>query len=423
MNQRKVSPGELPPGVADLFFEPAERKLALEGALRDLFARWGFRPVIPPTFEYADTLAAEVGMRMAEEMYRFFDRDGRALALRPDLTIPTARIAGVKLYDQPLPLRFFYVGNVFRYEEPRAGQQREFTQAGVELIGAPGPAADAEVIALLVDALRQAGLEDFRVTLGQIAFVRGALEGFSLSDGDLAQLHAAIDRKSEEGLAAVLSRLEGDPRAARALSALSSLVGGEEVLAEAEAFAWNEGMRGALAHLREVWRRLEQFGVASHVVIDLGQVRGMAYYTGVLFEAFAPGIGFPIASGGRYDRLIARFGADLPAVGCAIVVDRLLAAQDHQRVLPVVGRVDAIFQMCEHAECMRLAQLARSWGARVLTDVMGRSPADLLAYAAEQQIPRVVLCKGPGRCHLVEAGVERSISAADWEGVVRSWTR
>ena len=134
----------LPQGVVDLFYEDAADKRQLEQALRTLFTSWSYDELIPPTFEYADTLASEAGTQIAEEMYRFTDRDGRTLALRPDLTVPTARVVGTRLYDQPMPLRLFYVGPVFRYERPQAGRQREFTQAGIELVGAGTPAADAK---------------------------------------------------------------------------------------------------------------------------------------------------------------------------------------------------------------------------------------------------------------------------------------
>ena len=137
----------------------------------------GLREIILPTFEYADTLATDVGAEIDAEMYRFFDRHGRTLALRPDMTIPTARVVGTRLYDQPMPLRLSYVGSVFRYEPPRAGRQHEFIQAGVELIGAPGATADAESIALAVAALRAVGLPAFRITLGHVGFFRGLLAG------------------------------------------------------------------------------------------------------------------------------------------------------------------------------------------------------------------------------------------------------
>ncbi len=414
--------GELPPGVADLFFTAAERKLALEAQLREVFARWGYRPVIPPTFEYADTLSSEAGVRLAEEMYRFFDRDGRALALRPDLTIPTARIVGVKLFDQPLPLRLYYVGSVFRYEEPRAGKRREFTQAGVELIGAPGAPADAEVIALLIAALRAAGLSDFRVTLGQIGFFQGLLRALDLPPERAERLRVAVDRKSQAGVEAVLAALNGDGAARRAVAALPDLVGGPEVLEAAEAVALNARMRAAVENLRQVWERLRRYDVTGQVRLDLGQVRGMAYYTGVLFEAFAPGVGFPLASGGRYDGLIGRFGPDRPAVGFALMVDRLLTAMDHQAATATSEPADVLFQDCGHAECLRLLQRARALGARALLDVLGRPAEALLAHARALQIHRVALCQGPGRVRLIAEDGDRIVDEDAWESEVRSWS-
>ncbi len=413
--------GELPPGVADLFFAAAEQKLALEATLRDLFARWGYRPVIPPTFEYADMLASVAGVRLAEEMYRFFDRDGRALALRPDLTIPTARIAGVKLYDQPLPLRFSYVGNVFRYEEPRAGQRREFTQAGVELIGAPGSPADAEVIALLAASLQASGLPTFRITLGQIGFFRGLLAALRLPPEAADRLRVAVDRKSQAGVEAVLAELDGDERARRLLTALPALFGGPAVLDAAASLAWNPEMTAAVENLCQAWEWLERYGVAEHVTLDLGQVRGMAYYTGVVFEAFAPGVGFPLASGGRYDGLIGHFGPDRPAVGFALAVDRLLVALDRTGGAVASSPVAAIFQGCEHAECLALVQRARALGARVALDVLSRPAEDLLAYARSQGIRRVGLCDGPGRLRLFVDGSSHEVDVAQWESEVRTW--
>jgi ATP phosphoribosyltransferase regulatory subunit len=421
VNPRKIVRGELPPGVADLFFAAAEQKLSLEATLRDQFALWGYRPLIPPMFEYAETLASEAGVRLAEEMYRFFDRDGRSLALRPDLTIPTARIVGGKLFDQPLPLRFFYIGSVFRYAEPRAGQRREFTQAGVELIGAPGSAADSEVIALLAEALGAARLPAFRITLGQVGFFRGLLTALDLTDLAAERLRLAIDRKSQVSVTEILASLKDDAHARQAVAALPSLTGGPEVLDAAAALILNDEMAAAVENLRQVCTRLERYGIMDRVTLDLGQARGMAYYTGILFEAFAPGVGFPLASGGRYDGLIGHFGPNHPAVGFALTVDRLLAALGHQTAARAQPFVDAVFQMCEHTECLRLVQQARSCGANVSVDLLGRSPDALMAYAHSQEISRVLLCAGPGQVRLLAAGVERDIDAARWEDEVRSW--
>ncbi|HEX7588157.1 MAG TPA: ATP phosphoribosyltransferase regulatory subunit, partial [Anaerolineae bacterium] len=182
---------QLPHGVADLFFNDAARKRAVEHTLADTFVRWGYSEIIPPMFEYYESLAAEAGPQLREEMYRFFDRDGRTLALRADFTIPTARIVGTKLFDRTMPLRFFYVGSAFRYAEPQAGVRREFTQAGIELIGAKTVDADAEAIALAMTALRAIGLEDFRFTLGNSAYLQATTRDLALSEADDLALREA----------------------------------------------------------------------------------------------------------------------------------------------------------------------------------------------------------------------------------------
>ncbi len=315
---------QLPYGVADLFFNDAARKRAVERTLADTFTRWGYSEIIPPMFEYYESLAAEAGPQLRDEMYRFFDRDGRTLALRADFTIPTARIVGTKLFDRAMPLRFFYVGSVFRYEEPQAGVRREFTQAGIELVGASTADADAEAIALAMTSLRAIGLDDFRFTLGNAAYLRALLRDVSLRDVDDRALRDAIRRKSSSALDRLLDGLVLDPVTKTALAQLPMLWGGAEVLDHAPSI--NDESAQAIERLRHVVARLDQFGLKDFVTLDLAENRGMAYYTGIIFEGFVAGLGFSVASGGRYDNLIAHFGPNIPAVGFAIGIERAMMA-------------------------------------------------------------------------------------------------
>src|SRR5512135_2330920 len=230
----------LPEGVRDLLFADAAAIRGMATALRGLWRVWSYHEIILPTFEYASTLATDVGAQIDAELYRFFDRQGRTLALRPDMTIPTARVIGTRLFDQPMPLRMSYVGSVFRYEPPRAGRQHEFIQAGVEFIGAPGRPADAEVIALAVAALRAAGLPDFRITLGHVGFFRGLLAALALPERLAGRLRAAVDRKAEAELADLLAEAGTVAAAARrALLTLPRLTGTPEVLRQAEELCLN----------------------------------------------------------------------------------------------------------------------------------------------------------------------------------------
>jgi len=323
----------LPRGVSDRFYEAARQRRALEEQLAELFRRWGYREFIPPMFEYAETLSTEAN-QLESEMYRFVDRDGQTLALRPDMTIPTARLAGSKLYDQPFPQRFFYRGSVFRYAEPQAGRQREFTQAGIELIGAAGAAADGESIILALEALRTAGLRHFRLTLGQMAFIHGLLAELELAPPEEQALLDAIDRKSQPNLLAILGELRLTAAQRRAVQTLPTLTGEENVLARAEKIALNKQMRRAVENLAEIEAVLDGYQVKEAVSLDLAEVRGRKYYTGITFECFAEGFGDKIGSGGRYDHLVERFGPARPAVGFALNVDSLLYARRRQDVAP-----------------------------------------------------------------------------------------
>lgn len=356
---------QLPYGVADLFFNDAARKRAVEHALADTFARWGYSEIIPPMFEHYESLAAEAGPQLRDEMYRFFDRDGRTLALRADFTIPTARIVGTKLYDRAMPLRFFYVGSVFRYEEPQAGVRREFTQAGIELVGAATADADAEAIALAMNALRALGLDNFRFTLGNAAYLQALLR-----EEDSPELRDAIRRKNSVALDRLLSDLSLEPDRKTALKLLPTLWGGVDVLDRTG--VPNREASNAVEHLRLVMARLKQYGLDEFVTLDLAENRGMAYYTGILFEGFVEGLGFSIASGGRYDNLIEHFGPSVPAVGFAIGVERAMMAR--RAVANIAPEVIAQVYDARVAE-------ARAIGQVVEVDVLNRDEAALREYA------------------------------------------
>ncbi len=357
-------PPALPRGVADIFGGAAVAKRQAEAALRELARRWAYVEVIPPTFEYAETLAAEAGTQLAEELYRFLDRDGHALALRPDLTIPTARLAGSKLADEPLPLRFFYAGPAFRYEEPRAGRQREFWQAGVEMIGAQGADADAEVLAFAATSLQLLGLPVIQFTLGHLGYFHGLLQQLALAPAEVQTLHDLLDRKSRDGLEAFASMqgLCGDDQAA--VTGLLDLSGqpADEVLDRAARLTRNEVMGQAVAHLAAVVARLQHYGVAPYFAIDLADVRGMDYYTGITFKAYTTAIGFSVVNGGRYDNLVGHFGAARPAVGCAFYLDRILLARARQSGPTPEPVSDLLIHPCSCGTYVALARQARAAG-------------------------------------------------------------
>jgi len=385
--------GQIPYGVGDLFLEDAVQQRALEMDLRRTFAGWAYSEIIPPTLEYADVVAGPAGRQLAGNMIRFVDRDGQTLALRPDLTIPTARAVGTKLYDEPLPLRLFYIGNVFRYEEPQAGRRREFSQAGFELIGAGTVAADVEVLSLTIAALRAAGLRTFQLTIGHIGFYHGLLTALNLTPEATQILSDAIDRKRQGDLAALLPTLPLTLPARRALQALPHLVGGAAVFTQALEICLTAEMAAAVDHLQAVYTRLAAAGLAPQVTVDLGEIRGMAYYTGITFEGFAPGLGASLCSGGRYDNLIGHFGPPLPAVGCALVVERLRQVARQQQAPLRSQAPDWLVGAAPGADVAALqAWMAaqRAAGQVIDVDLLGRSADTLRALAAQRAIPRLL---------------------------------
>ena len=270
-----------------------------------------------------------------------------------------------------MPLRLFYVGPVFRYERPQAGRQREFTQAGIELVGAGTPAADAEALALTVEALRLAGLGQFQIVLGQMAFFRGLLREIDATDDQIVALQSAIDRQNPQDLAGALDDIGAVGNLRQALTVLPSLHGGVEVIDRARTVAINETMTGALDWLAAIHPWLEAFGVAPSVTFDLGETRGMQYYTGVTFKGYTAGLGFAICSGGRYDDLVGHFGPPEPAVGCALWLDRILLARQRQQGR---GQVAPASVLVAADGCPELVALVTTWrgrGLRVELDLDG----------------------------------------------------
>lgn len=393
----------LPCGVRDLFLEEAAKLSKLMATWRQLFESWAYTEIIPPTYEHYDMLMAGSDADFEKKIFRVLDREGNILALRPDITTQVARIVGTKLYDLPLPLRFYYLTNVFRFEEPQAGRQREFYQAGLELIGAPGPEADAEVITIVIEALQQVGLQGFQINLGQMGFFRAIVAELNLSPTQIGELKGAIDRKDDVGLGKSLREWGIGERHARALGELPHLCGGEEVLERAASLAPNTAARQAIENLSRIYALLSAQGLAEHLVIDLGEARGMDYYTGVTIEGFSPGLGFSICNGGRYDELIGLYGRPLPAVGFALGVDRVLLALEEQGQ----QEVDLTPQLLVAGQASfsggAILQRLRRRGLRVEVDVMARDEAGLLEYAHGRGIPYVILAGDTERALLAKA--------------------
>ena len=413
---------QLPKGARIYLPDDAARKRHVEERLLGVFGRWGYREIITPAFEYYDVLSLGTDPGLRENMFKFVEREtGRLLALRADITPQIARIVATRLRDEPKPLRLAYVTNVFRDDEPRMARYRELYQAGVELIGLEKPEAEVEIVAMTVEGLRALGLDRFQIDLGHPDFFRGLLEELGTDPAREQELRLALMRKDATTLEQLVGELRPPAPVAEALLALPTLFGHESVLERAKGYARNERAARALENLAEVYRLLAIYGLADSVLLDLGEVRGFDYYSGMYFEAYVPGFGASIAGGGRYDHLLERFGYACPAVGFAFDVARAGSVMEGQGVgVPLAGPDFFIIDFTrDKTGALSLARRLRDLGASVARDIASRGLEESLAYARAQRARRALVIGGPrtasGQVLVLELGdgSERTLTVSE----------
>jgi ATP phosphoribosyltransferase regulatory subunit len=322
----------IPPGTRDIMPAEMQELRRLERNLAASFERFGYGEVSTPTIEYHDVLARG-DAKGAETAYRFFDESGELLAMRSDMTIPIARLVASRLMTAEPPFRFFYVGNAYRAVRPQRGQMREFTQAGVELIGADAPDGTAEVIEVLVAALDTAELSRAVIGLGDADLYRQLLADVGVENGvkdEILDRLAAHDLVGIEEAVAALDRVADRDR--ETLLRLPTLRGGPEVVETARALGGNAVDR-ATSRMQATFEALAERGVADRVQLDLGLLRDLDYYTGAILEVYDPALGHILGGGGRYDKLMGRFGRSLPAAGFALYLERVHIAQAEEERL------------------------------------------------------------------------------------------
>ena len=385
---RKSQPTQLPKGAKIYLPDEAARKRAVEERLFDVFRRWGYREVVTSAYEYFDVLAHGTDHDLQERMFKMVDREsGRLLTLRADVTPQIARIVATRMREEPKPLRLHYVTSVFRYDEPHVGRYREFYQAGVELIGLPNPEGDAEMIAMTVEGLRALGLGRFQIDVGQADFFRGILEDLAVEPAVARELRDALGRKDLSALERLVADLAAPAAATELLLALPALYGRGDVLERAERLVKSARSEAALGNLAEVYRLLRAYGLADSVLLDLGEVRGFDYYSGVHFEAYVTGLGAPLVGGGRYDQMLAHFGYDCPATGFAFDIGRALLALASQGAEPALSGPDffVIDFTADKTRALAILRRLRDAGAAVARDIISRPLAESLGYARGQR--------------------------------------
>lgn len=322
---------QVPYGAKDILPGEMKARRRIENAIMDIFDKWGYDEVKTPDFEYADTF----GSAGTSGDFRFFDRNNNLLVLRNDMTAPIARLTATRLQNGEKIKRLCYLANLYRYEEIQAGRQCEFEQAGVELLGASGAAADAEIIVLAAEALKAAGLQKFAISLGHVDFISGLAEEAGFDSRQIMQLKDCLRRHDAVGMQQIADGMRGIREELKQLFAdFLFLQGGLELLDRIRGLVTNEKCLNALNDLDEIYRLLQAYGAAGYLSFDLGLYRSFDYYTGMLFEFYLPEMGYPVAGGGRYDKMMEQFGISSPATGFALGVDRVMLALERS------GQVD-----------------------------------------------------------------------------------
>lgn len=355
---------QVPYGTRDVLPGEAAARRQMEDKICSLFSLWGYDEVATPTFEYLDTFA---GMgQPGAGAFKFFDRKDNILMLRTDMTTPIARMVATRMRKDESVKRLSYRAQLFRYEEAQAGRQCEFTQCGIEMMGAAGAAADAEVIALAVSTLIEAGLKDFNITLGHMEFINGLIEAAALTEKQAREIKHCLIKRNAAGLEETVEAAKIPEQLADIFKELLFLHGGVVLLEDMQKRVLSRRCRNALENLREIYQLAEAYGVEQYISFDLGLTRSLDYYTGMLFEGYAAGMGYSLIGGGRYDNMMQRFGKPCPATGFALGIDRIALTLERQGK-KITGRPETVFVAYgegKAAEGIRLAGALRGEGKR-----------------------------------------------------------
>lgn len=386
-----------PEGTKDLLFGEAIARRKVENDLLGLFKSRGYSEVITPGLEFFDVFNLNSQYFPQENLYKLTDSKGRLLVMRPDSTMPIARVAATRLKDSPLPMKFCYDQTVYRTEPALKGRSDEIVQTGIELIGSELRIADLEVISTAIDSLRMLG-KPFSLEIGNIGIFKALADKLDVSDKFKEKIRRRIETKNFPALNDLLDSLGSSP-VIDALKKLPALFGGEEVFERAEAIMADEKINLLLEELREIYRTASEIcGGDGEITVDLGLVNKTDYYTGLIIKGYLQGHGEEVLSGGRYDRLISEFGYDVPAVGFAVNVNAIAKVIEKNGEIPSSPAPDAIVyaESGFEAEAFKVSGKLRAEGLVVETALF-EDLESVRAYARERKIAKVVVVDGSER--------------------------
>lgn len=388
-----------PEGVRDIYNEECEKKLELQDRLHKALKRHGYHSIQTPTFEFFDIFGKEVGTIPSSELYKFFDREGNTLVLRPDITPSIARSAAKYFMDEDMPIRLSYMGNTFINNHSYQGRLKESTQLGAELIGDDTVDADAEMIAMAIDALKSSGLKDFQISVGHVEFFRGLMEAAGLSEEQEEVIRELIANKNFFGVEEEISDCSMNQNLKELFGMLGTIYDNAASFEEAKTYAADyPKVYKAIRRLEDLDAVLKIYGVDKYVTYEFGMLSSYHYYTGVIFAGYTYGSGEPVVKGGRYDKLLTYFGKDAASIGFAIVVDQLMAAISRQKIEIIVKHDNQLIvykpEYRREAVKKAIALRAKDCNVELIAWAMDKSKADYEAYALRNQIAELTFMDG-----------------------------
>lgn len=377
-----------PEGVRDIYGEEFVQKLNIQDRLHQKILEYGYQSIQTPTLEFFDVFSKQVGTVSSKELYKLFDKEGNTLVLRPDFTPSIARCAAKYFMEESMPMRFCYLGNTYTNTSELQGKLKEVTQFGAELIGDDSAHADAEMIALSIESLINAGLTDFQVSIGEIDFFKGLCEEAGLSLETELHLKDFISNKNHFGAQELLKEESVDDAYIDIILKVTDLFGNAESVSEAKKYVKNDRSLAAIDRLLQVYRILTCYGLEKYVAFDLGMLSKYNYYTGVIFKVYTFGVGDAIVKGGRYDTLLMQFGKESPAIGFMIVVDDLLSALSRQGIMPEIKNKKCVM-LCKETDfeaVLKLTGALRAEGKKVeiIFRDKNKSTEDYILFSKKQ---------------------------------------
>lgn len=394
-----------PEGVRDIYGIEYKKKLIIEEKLQNVLHLYGYQDIQTPMFEYFEVFGKEVGTVPSKEMYKFFDKEGNTLVLRPDITPSIARVATTIYETENMPIRLCYKGNTFVNHSNYMGRLRENTQLGAELIGIDSVEADAEMIAMAVESLKEVGLEEFQIHIGDVNFFEGLMGETGLSEEDDMHLRELIRNRNYFGVDELLENKKVKVTAKAAFQVLPELVGGVEILKEAKVIAMNNQILDSVKRLEMLYQVLVSYGVEKHVSFDLSMSGSHGYYTGIIFRGYTYGNGDAIVKGGRYNNLLEKFGKASPSIGFVIVVDELMNAFSRQRLEISCEQKTTyvLYDETRRSEAIALAKDFRSNGKQVELEMksIDKAVREYVSYAKRNQCISMMYLKKNNEIEMV----------------------